>query len=89
MGLVTWIVVGLISGWLASEVVKGHGSGLLGDILFGIVGALVGGFLASNLLGVPDPITGINPMTILVSFIGAVIVIFIVRALRGGGRAWV
>ena len=87
MGLITWLVVGLISGWLASEVVKGHGSGLLGDILLGIVGALVGGFLASSLFSVANPITGINLLTILVSFAGAVIVIAVVRLLRGGGRA--
>ena len=87
MGLLAWIVVGLISGWLASEVVKGHGSGLLGDIVVGIVGALVGGFLASSLFHVADPITGFNLTTILVSFAGAVVVIAVVRLLRGGGRA--
>ena len=87
MGLLAWIVVGLISGWLATEVVKGHGSGLLGDIVVGVVGALVGGFLASSLFHVADPITGFNLTTILVSFAGAVVVIAIVRLLRGGGRA--
>jgi uncharacterized membrane protein YeaQ/YmgE (transglycosylase-associated protein family) len=89
MGLLSWIVVGLISGWLASVVMKGHGSGLLGDIVFGVIGALVGGFLASTLLHVADPVSGFNLMTIVVSFVGALIVIFVVRLLRGGGRAMV
>ncbi len=86
MGLLAWIVLGLIVGWLASVVVKGHGSGILGDIVLGIIGALVGGFLAASIFGVPDPINGFNVMTLLVAFIGAVIVLFIFRALVGGRR---
>ena len=83
MGLLAWIVVGLIAGWLASMVMKGHGSGLLGDIVLGIVGALVGGFLASSVFNIADPITGINLVTILIAFVGAVIVVAVVRALSG------
>ena len=83
MGLLAWIVVGLIAGWLASMVMKGHGSGLLGDLILGIIGALVGGFLAANIFHVGDPISGFNLMTLLVAFIGAIIVVAIVRALSG------
>ena len=83
MGLIAWIVVGLIAGWLASMVMKGRGSGLLGDIVLGVVGALVGGFLASSVLKIGDAITGINLATILIAFIGAVIVIAVVRVLTG------
>jgi uncharacterized membrane protein YeaQ/YmgE (transglycosylase-associated protein family) len=84
MGILAWIVVGLIAGWLASLVMRGGGSGILGDIILGIVGALVGGFLASSIFGVADPVSGINVTTIIVAFIGAVIVIAIVRALSHG-----
>jgi uncharacterized membrane protein YeaQ/YmgE (transglycosylase-associated protein family) len=83
MGLLAWIVVGLIAGWLAGLVMKGSGYGVLVDIILGIVGALVGGFLASALFNVPDPISGFDLTTLIVAFIGAVIVVAIVRALPG------
>ena len=84
MGILAWLVVGLIAGWLASVVMKGGGSGILGDIILGIVGALVGGFLASSIFGVVDPISGINITTLIVAFLGAILVIAIVRALSRG-----
>ena len=83
MGILSWIIVGLIAGWLAGLVVRGGGYGIIGDIILGVVGALVGGFIASALFNVPDPVSGINITTIIVSFIGAVIVIWLVRALGG------
>jgi uncharacterized membrane protein YeaQ/YmgE (transglycosylase-associated protein family) len=83
MGLLAWIVVGLIAGWLAGLVMKGSGYGILGDIILGIIGALVGGFLASSLFGVADPVSGINLTTLIVAFIGAVVVVAIVRLLSG------
>jgi uncharacterized membrane protein YeaQ/YmgE (transglycosylase-associated protein family) len=83
MGLLTWIIVGLIAGWLAGVVMKGGGYGVLGDIILGIIGAIVGGFLAGALFGVPDPISGFNVTTLVVAFLGAIIVIAIVRALPG------
>jgi uncharacterized membrane protein YeaQ/YmgE (transglycosylase-associated protein family) len=82
MGILAWIVVGLIAGWLAGVVMRG-GYGVLGDIIIGIVGALVGGFLASAVFGVADPISGINLTTLVVAFLGAVLVIAVVRALSG------
>ncbi len=83
MGLLTWIIVGLIAGWLAGLVMKGGGYGVLGDIILGIIGALVGGFLASAVFGIPDAVSGFNITTLIVAFIGAVIVVAIVRALSG------
>lgn len=83
MGILSWIIVGLIAGWLAGLVVRGGGYGVLGDIILGIIGALVGGFIASALFHVGDPISGINVTTIIIAFIGAVIVIWLVRALGG------
>jgi uncharacterized membrane protein YeaQ/YmgE (transglycosylase-associated protein family) len=83
MGILSWILVGLIAGWLAGVVMKGGGYGAVGNIVLGIVGALVGGFLASALFNVPDPIGGFNLTTLVVAFLGAVVVVAIVRALPG------
>ena len=82
MGLLSWIVVGLIAGWLAGKVMKGSGFGLLGDIIIGVVGALVGGWLADSLLGLGVGVTGFNLTSILVAFCGAVVVLFVLRILR-------
>ena len=84
MGILSWIVVGLIAGWLAGVVVRGGGYGLIGNIVVGIVGALIGGFLAGALFNVPDAVNGINLTSILIAFIGAVILILIVRAVTPG-----
>ena len=78
-GLIAWALVGLISGWLAGVVMKGGGFGMIGDILVGLVGALVGGFLMSYLMQGPEGFWG----SIFVSFIGACIFIAITRALSG------
>ncbi len=83
MDVLAWIIVGLIAGWLAGLVMKGSGYGALGDILLGIIGALIGGFIAGALFGVPDPISVVNVTTIVVAFLGAVILVAIVRALPG------
>ena len=88
MGILSWIIVGLIAGWLAGLVVRGGGYGVIGDIIMGVVGALIGGFIASALFHVSDPVSGINLTTIIVSFLGAVLVIWLVRLL-GGRRSTV
>jgi uncharacterized membrane protein YeaQ/YmgE (transglycosylase-associated protein family) len=86
MGLIAWLVVGAIAGWLAGYLVKGdEGLGVLGHIVLGIVGGLVGGFLAGLVTG-GDYITGINVTTIVVAVIGAVIVVWAWNALRGRSR---
>ena len=82
MGLLSWILVGLIAGWLAGLVMKGGGYGVVGDIIIGIIGALLGGFLAQALFKV-DGISGFNLPSLLIAFLGAVILIAIVRALPG------
>ena len=86
MGLLAWIVVGLVAGLLASQVMKGRGSGLIGDLVLGVVGALLGGFLASVLLKIPNAVNGINVTSILVAFVGAVILIALLRAVSGRRR---
>ena len=86
MGVLSWIVVGLIAGWLAGMVVKGGGFGIIGDIVVGILGALLGGFLASVVFGQADMVNGINLVSILVAFIGAVLLVMIIRAVPGRTR---
>ncbi|NLG73199.1 MAG: GlsB/YeaQ/YmgE family stress response membrane protein [Chloroflexi bacterium] len=83
MGILSWIIVGLIAGWLAGVVMKGSGYGVIGDIILGIIGALVGGFLASALFGVDNAISGFDISTLIVAFLGAVVVVALVRALPG------
>jgi uncharacterized membrane protein YeaQ/YmgE (transglycosylase-associated protein family) len=82
MSILAWIVLGLVAGWLAGLIVRGGGYGIVGDIILGIVGALVGGFLSSALLGVD--VTGFNLSSILIAVVGAIIVIAIARALSPG-----
>jgi uncharacterized membrane protein YeaQ/YmgE (transglycosylase-associated protein family) len=82
MTFLTWIIVGLIAGVLASMVMGGTGYGIIGDIIIGIVGAFVGGWLFSQ-LGVSTPFGGL-PGTIFVAFIGAVVLLFLLRMLRSG-----
>ena len=79
MSILSWLVVGLIAGFLASRVMRGGGYGLIGDIIVGVVGALIGGWLATTLLKMPNPVNGINIGTIIVAFVGAVILIAILR----------
>jgi uncharacterized membrane protein YeaQ/YmgE (transglycosylase-associated protein family) len=80
-GLIAWLVVGLIAGWLAGQFMRGGGYGLVGDIVVGIIGAFIGGFVLS-LLGIGGSAGLIG--SIVVAFIGAVILIAIVRAVAPG-----
>lgn len=81
MTLLTWLIVGLVAGVLASLVMGGTGYGIIGDIIIGIVGAFVGGWLFTA-LGIASPLGGLAG-TILVAFIGAVVLLFVLRLLRG------
>jgi uncharacterized membrane protein YeaQ/YmgE (transglycosylase-associated protein family) len=78
--ILIWAVVGLIAGWLASAVVGG-GQGLVGDIVVGVVGAFLGGWLFSA-LGARAPFGGLAG-TIFVAFIGAVVLLLLLRLIRG------
>ncbi len=75
--LLIWLIVGLVAGWLAGLVVGRGGFGLLGDIVVGIVGAFVGGFLVRT-LHIRLPVGGIGG-TILVAFVGAVVLLLLLR----------
>ena len=81
MDILTWLIVGLIAGVLASLVMGGTGYGLIGDIIIGIVGAFVGGWILRT-LGAGVPVGGL-PGVIIVAFIGAVVLLFILRLIRG------
>lgn len=84
--ILLWILVGLVAGFLASHLALGHGLGVVGDVLIGIVGAFLGGFLASafhwSISIVGHPIIS----AMLIAFIGAFILLLIVRLLGGLGR---
>lgn len=83
MDLLTWLVVGLLAGLLASFVMGGTGLGLIGDIIIGICGAFFGGWVF-RMLGLTSPIGGLGGV-ILVAFIGAVLLLGIIRLLRRPG----
>lgn len=84
MDILTWIIVGLIAGFLADVVVGGVGFGLVGDIIVGVVGAFIGGWLFQQ-LGWSAPFGGL-PGQIFVAFIGAVVLLFVLKLLTGGRR---
>jgi len=79
MDILSWIVIGLIAGWLAGRVLQGSGFGLIGDTVVGVVGALLGGFIATQLFKIPHPLSGFNLETVLVAFLGSILVIFVLR----------
>ncbi len=76
MGIFSWIILGLIAGFIASKIVNKTGAGMTMDIALGVVGAIVGGFIASAVFGMSG-VTGVNIWSIIVSVIGAVIVLWV------------
>ena len=84
MSFLAWIVLGLIAGFIGSKVVNNTGQGLVVDILLGIVGAVVGGFLF-NQFGQPG-VSGVNLYSLLVAIVGAVVVLWLYHALMGRRR---
>lgn len=81
MNILTWIVLGLIAGWLASIVVKpSGGSGLLGNIVVGVLGSFVGGWLFQQFGA--QGVTGFNLPSILVAAVGAVVLLVLFRLIR-------
>jgi uncharacterized membrane protein YeaQ/YmgE (transglycosylase-associated protein family) len=84
MGFIAWIVVGAIAGFLANQVM-GSREGLVMMVVLGIVGGLVGGFIATSVFKMGS-VNGINIESIVIATLGAILVVFVVNALRGGGR---
>jgi len=85
VSILAWIVLGLVAGWLAGMLMRGGGYGLVGDLVLGVLGAIVGGWLTGVLLGV-DLMTGFNVQSLIVAVLGAIVLIGISR-LFSGGRA--
>ena len=81
MGIICWMVLGLVAGFIASKIVSGRGEGILLDIVLGIVGALIGGWLF-NALGAVG-VTGFNIWSLFVAIVGAVVLLVIWHAIRG------
>jgi uncharacterized membrane protein YeaQ/YmgE (transglycosylase-associated protein family) len=79
-GVIGWLVVGLVAGWLAGQFMKGGGYGALGDIIVGLIGAVIGGFIFGQFVTGTPGLVG----SILVAFVGACLLIIIVRALAPG-----
>jgi uncharacterized membrane protein YeaQ/YmgE (transglycosylase-associated protein family) len=85
MGIIIWLVVGGLVGWLASIIMRTDGQqGLLLNVVVGIVGALLAGFVVSPLLGIGTINQGLSVATFLVSLVGAVILLAIVNLFRRG-----
>lgn len=79
MGIILWVIFGAIAGWIA-DIVMASDHGLIEDVILGVIGAFIGGFVM-NYFGQPG-VTGFNIYSIVVAVIGAVIVIFLGRALH-------
>ena len=85
MGIIAWIILGAIAGWI-TNMIMGGGEGVILTILLGIVGAVVGGWLVGTVLGIAD-VTGLNITSIIVAVVGAIVVVAIYRAVAGRSRA--
>jgi uncharacterized membrane protein YeaQ/YmgE (transglycosylase-associated protein family) len=84
MSFIAWIVLGLVAGFIASKIVNKAGEGMLMDIVLGVVGAFLGGWLF-NTFGMPG-VTGLNMYSLLVAVVGAAIFIIVYHALSGRSR---
>jgi uncharacterized membrane protein YeaQ/YmgE (transglycosylase-associated protein family) len=84
MSILAWIVLGLIAGFIGSKLVNKSGEGVILDIVLGIIGAVVGGYLF-NMFGAHG-VTGVNLYSLLVAVVGAVVVLVLYHAIRGGAR---
>jgi uncharacterized membrane protein YeaQ/YmgE (transglycosylase-associated protein family) len=85
VGIISWIILGLIAGFIGSQIVGRQGQGFWLDIALGIVGAIVGGFIFS-VFGASG-VTGLNIYSMIVAIVGAVVVLLIYNAVMGRSRA--
>ena len=74
-GIIAWILVGLIAGWAAGKVSRGHGFGLIGDLVVGLLGALIGGLVAGIFIRGSEGFVG----TLAVAFVGALLMLTLIR----------
>jgi uncharacterized membrane protein YeaQ/YmgE (transglycosylase-associated protein family) len=85
MSILAWVVLGLIAGFISSLIINRRGEGMLLDIVLGIVGAVVGGWIMTAIGG--EGVTGFNLRSILVAIGGAIVVLVILHLVRGTSRA--
>ncbi|MDB5079878.1 MAG: putative transglycosylase associated protein [Chloroflexi bacterium] len=78
MSIIAWLILGLLAGWIANMIMSSGRGGLVADLLLGIVGAFVGGFIGSAIFGAD--VSGINLTSIVLAVLGAIIVVGIYRA---------
>ena len=78
-GIIAWLLVGLIAGWAAGKVSRGHGFGIIGDLVVGLIGALIGGLVAGAFIQGSVGFVG----SIIVAFLGALVLLALVRLLSG------
>lgn len=76
-GLLLWIVIGAVAGWLAGQIMKGSGYGIVGDIIIGMVGALIGGWLLGSIIAIGGLLG-----SIVLATLGAIILIFVLRLVK-------
>ena len=81
MSIIGWLLLGLIAGFIASKIVNRSGEGVLLDIVLGVIGAVVGGFLFSFFGAAP--VTGLNIYSMVVAVVGSIVVLFIYHAVSG------
>ncbi len=84
MSIIAWLILGLIAGFIGSKIVNKTGEGVIVDIILGIVGAVVGGFLFTTFGAAP--VTGLNIYSLVVAVVGAIVVLLIYHAITGRGR---
>jgi uncharacterized membrane protein YeaQ/YmgE (transglycosylase-associated protein family) len=85
-GLIAWIIIGVIAGWLTGKIMKGSGFGFLMDMIVGLIGALIGGFISGH-MGFGTASTHGMVGSIVIAVIGAVVLTIIVRMITGNRRA--
>jgi uncharacterized membrane protein YeaQ/YmgE (transglycosylase-associated protein family) len=78
VGFIATIIIGILAGWITGKLMRGSGYGVIWDLVLGVVGAVVGGWIGSLLLGV-DLTTGLNLTTLVVAVIGSIIVVLLYR----------
>lgn len=80
MSVIAWIILGLIAGFIASKIVNRQGAGILLDLVVGIVGAVIGGWIMTGIAGIG--VTGLNLWSLLVAVIGAAVLLLLVNGIR-------
>ncbi|MBN1668575.1 MAG: GlsB/YeaQ/YmgE family stress response membrane protein [Anaerolineales bacterium] len=83
MGILSWVIVGIVAGFLAGQVMRGGGYGVIGDIIVGVLGGLLGGWIAFYFFHVGATMSEISLVSILAAFAGAIMLILILRMVGG------